>query len=59
MMNIWNPDEINILYNLLYYLSKLEDNKLIELYCTIIESILENKEEELYNYIQNITTKYE
>ena len=56
--NIWNSDEINILYDLLFYLNKVSDKELISLYSNMIESILKNKEIELYNYLVNISTKY-
>jgi hypothetical protein len=56
--NIWNSDELNILYNLLFYLNKMDDKELITLYTTMIESILINKENKLYSYLINISTKY-
>ena len=58
LKKIWNQSEIDIIIQIVKYLSTLSEKKEIEIYSNIIEQILKLKEEYLFNYIVNVSSTY-
>ena len=58
LKNIWDNDEIYIIYKNLNYINNSEDDKLKKTYIKSIEDILSYKEKQVENYINNSSTSY-
>ncbi len=58
LKNIWDNDEIYIIYKNLNYISNSEDDELTKTYIKSIEDILSYKEKQVEKYINNSSTTY-
>ena len=58
LRNIWDSDEIYIIYKNLNYINNSEDDELKNTYIKSIEDILSYKEKQVENYINNSSTTY-
>ena len=58
LRNIWDNDEVYIIYKNLNYINNSEDEKLKKTYIKSIEDILSYKEKQVENYINNSSTSY-
>ena len=58
LKNIWDNDEIYIIYKNLNYINNSEDDELKNTYIKSIEDILSYKEKQVENYINNSSTSY-
>ena len=58
LRNIWDNDEIYIIYKNLNYINNSEDDELKKTYIKSIEDILSYKEKQVENYINNSSTTY-
>ena len=58
LRNIWDSDEIYIIYKNLNYINNSEDEELKNTYIKSIEDILSYKEKQVENYINNSSTSY-
>ena len=55
---IWNKDEIIIIYKMLIYIEKLTDNDEKEVYLKNIDDIISMKEKKVCEYIEKYSTSY-
>ena len=58
LRDIWDNDEIYIIYKNLNYINNSEDENLKNTYIKSIEDILSYKEKQVENYINNSSTTY-
>ena len=58
LRNIWDSDEIYIIYKNLNYINNSEDEELKNTYIKSIEDILSYKEKLVENYINSSSTSY-
>ena len=58
LRNIWDSDEIYIIYKNLNYINNSENEELKKTYIKSIEDILSYKEKQVENYINNSSTSY-
>jgi len=58
LRNIWDNDEVYIIYKNLNYINNSEDDNLKNTYIKSIEDILSYKEKQVENYINNSSTTY-
>ena len=58
LKNIWDKDEIFIIYKNLHYINDTTDEELKKTYIKNIEDILLYKEKQVENYINDSSTTY-
>tara|TARA_B110000858_G_C17487191_1_gene329916 strand:- start:328 stop:585 length:258 start_codon:yes stop_codon:yes gene_type:complete len=58
LKDIWDNDEIYIIYKNLNYINNSDDEALIKTYIKSIEDILSYKEKQVENYINSSSTTY-
>lgn len=58
LKDIWNNDEITLVYNMLLHIDNIKADNERKLYIKSIEEIITFKEEKVYNYIQKNSTTY-
>ena len=58
LKNIWDNDEIYIIYKNLNYINNSKDDELTKTYIKSIEDILSYKEKQVEKYINNSSTTY-
>jgi hypothetical protein len=58
LKNIWDNDELYIIYKNLYFINNSEDDELTKTYIKSIEDILSYKEKQVEKYINNSSTTY-
>ena len=58
LKNIWDNDELYIIYKNLNYINNSEDDELTKTYIKSIEDILSYKEKQVEKYINNSSTIY-
>ena len=58
LKNIWDNDEIFIIYKNLNYINDTKDDNLKKTYIKSIEDILSYKEKQVEKYINNSSTTY-
>ena len=58
LKNIWDNDELYIIYKNLHFINNSEDDELTKTYIKSIEDILSYKEKQVEKYINNSSTTY-